>query len=117
MPRKALAPQFDEKMVFTYDPKLGLLKIGGETMDEQRISNLQQEIKFIEQSDWWLIVTNTLPKKAQEIAFVTSTKFDDLKTAKVFLRIVYLIKLLNSQVRAFKPREIKTKLPSSPIQH
>lgn len=116
MPRKTLVPQFDEKMIFTYDPKFGVL-IGGEVMDEKRISNLQQEIKFIEESDWWLIVSNTLPKKAQEVAFVTSTKFDDLKTAKAFLRIVYLIRELNAMVRAWKPREVKTKLLGGPVQY
>lgn len=76
----------DEKSIIRYDKDKGIIFIGGERADDNRLANLKSEAEFLLQSDLWKnILTGTVTHIAHETMFVKSTTFDDMKSGKMML--------------------------------
>ena len=94
--------------VFTYNPKSGQLFLGNYQMTELEIANLQEEIKFLEKTRIWEIWQNTLKKQAIDIGMYNSTTFEDMRTAKAFLKVLAVLQDINTVVKSWKKKEISS---------
>lgn len=68
------------------DGSTSLIYLGGEQLNNQEISNLQAEVRFLRSSKLWPIITSTLKSQAQDVMFNKSQTFDDMVAGKMMLR-------------------------------
>lgn len=101
--------------VFSYNPKMGTMFLGSYQMTENEIKNLQEEIKFLEKSRIWEIWQNTVRKQAIDTAIYNSTTFEDMRTAKAFLKVLGTFADINTVIKSWKPIQKKESLPHQPI--
>ena len=101
--------------IFTYSPKLGQLFLGSYAMTESEIRSIQEEIKFLEKTRIWQVWQNTVKKQAIDTGMYNSTTFDDMRTAKAFLKVLAVLQDINSVIKSWKPKPIVTKIPSQVI--
>ncbi len=100
--------------VFTYAPKLGKMYLGAYEMTQNEIVALQEEIKFLEKTRMWEIWQNTIKKQAIDTAIYNSTTFEDMRTAKAFLKVLGTFQDINTIIKSWKPVK-KQEIPNSPI--
>jgi hypothetical protein len=91
----------DPNQVLRID-KQGRVYLGEHLMSKQEIKSLQEEIKFIEKSQFWNIIMNSLPEQAKRIMFEKSETFDDMKTGKAMLRNLDIIDKLKDLIKSLK---------------
>lgn len=103
--------------IFTYNPKLGKLFLGSYAMTEAEIKNIQEEIAFIENTRLWQIWQNTVKKQAIDIGMYNSTNFEDMRTAKAFLKVLSVLQDINSVIKSWKPTKIERIMPLEPIDN
>lgn len=100
--------------VFSYSPKTGKMFLGEYEMTEAEIINLQEEIKYLEKTRIWEVWQNTVKKQAIDTAIYNSTTFDDMKTAKAFLKVLAVFQDINTVIRSWKKKELIDR-PNEPI--
>jgi predicted RecB family nuclease len=101
--------------VFSYSPKTGQMFLGSYLMTENEIKNIQEEIKFIENTKIWEIWNNTVKKQAIDTAIYNSTTFEDMRTAKAFLKVLGTFQDINAIIKSWKPPVPLKSKPSNPI--
>lgn len=74
----------DYKSVITVS-KEGFLFIGKERIDESRLANLRSEAEFLEKSDIWKLLNETMRYSAYEMMFTKSKSIDDLMSGKMWI--------------------------------
>lgn len=79
-----LLSNVDLHKIVTLD-KTGILRMGGEMIDQARINNLRAEAEFLEQSDIWGLLTETPKELAQRSLFVEGDSLDNLKKGRTIL--------------------------------
>jgi hypothetical protein len=77
----------------------GIFLLGGEQMSLEEIRSIQEEVKFVEKTRLWKIITATLEDDAREKMFIKSTSFDDMWAGKMML---YNIDVQKKIMKAFK---------------
>jgi hypothetical protein len=101
--------------IFTYSPKTGQLFLGAYAMTEAEIRSIQEEIKFLEKTRIWEVWQNTVKKQAIDTGMYNSTTFEDMRTAKAFLKVLAVFQDINTVIKSWKkPKTIK--IPNEPIQ-
>jgi len=83
----------------------GKVYLGGNIMPKEEFKILQAEVKYIEKTKFWEIITNYIPEQAKQIMFEKSTTFDDMKTGKAMLYNLDLIIKLKNIIKAIKLEE------------
>jgi len=100
--------------IFTFNPKTGQMFLGSYLMTEAEIKNLQEEIKFLEKTRLWEVWQNTVKKQAIDTGMYNSTTFEDMRTAKAFLKVLATLQDINTIIKSYKFKETKEK-PITPI--
>lgn len=67
------------------DGKAVRILLGGEQASVLEIKNLKEEVKFFKNSRLFRLLMNTKRQKAQEMMFIKSTSFDDMRSGKMCL--------------------------------
>lgn len=80
----------------------GVIYLGGEQISQQEIAMLKEEVKFIEHSRFWKVITETLRNDAMERGFNKSLSFDDMKTCKLMLYTLDIIESIKDLIKAQK---------------
>lgn len=75
----------DFNSIITFNEKTGVVFIGGERVDEGKLTNLKSESEFILHSDMWKVMSETIRHLAYEMMFIKSTSFEDMKSGKMLL--------------------------------
>lgn len=101
--------------VFSYDSRTGIIKLGGQPIPDKQIESIQSEIKFIQESEWWKIINETMRHKAIEKAIYKSTSFNDMRNGKEMLEVLKLINELNYVISQWRPAK-RGEVPRNPIQ-
>ena len=83
--------------------KEGAIFLGENPMTKEEVSSLQEEIKFLEKTRVWSILTNTLAYKAKEKMFENATTFEDMRFGKAMLFNITFMKTLMKQIKALQP--------------
>lgn len=121
MPYRKRNLRVNSQDVFTYGidrkTKLFTIYLNGEPMSENQTRNLQEEVKFIEKTEWWKICNETLRQKAIEKAIYKSESFNDMRNAKEMLEILKLINEINLVIKNWKIPQKGQPMPNGPIQH
>jgi hypothetical protein len=101
--------------IFTYKPKTGQLFLGNYAMTEAEIKNLKEEIAYLEKTRMWDIWQNTVKKQAIDTGMYNSTTFEDIRTAKAFLKVLATLQDINTVIKSWRPDKMIKMLPSSPV--
>ena len=75
----------DAKGIFSLDKTKSIAKIGGTTLTKQEKLNLQNEVKFFNESRLKGILLDTLYDVARKTMFEKSETFDDMLQGKMML--------------------------------
>ena len=65
--------------------KAGMPVIDGVELTSSEIKVLQEEIKFLENSRIWKVLTTTLSETARQVMFEKAQSFDDMRVGKAIL--------------------------------
>ena len=87
----------------------GYVLLGSDPITIEEVSSLQEEIKFLEKTRIWAILTATVCDKAKQIMFEKAITFDDMKTGKAMLFNVDLMKKMMTQIKSIKIAQPKKK--------
>jgi len=123
MPLKKTKINFDIKAedIFSYKivgaEKLKILFLGDYQMTEAEIKNLQEEIKFLEKTRLWQVWQTTVKKQAIDTGMYNSTNFEDMRTAKAFLKVLAVLQDINTIIKNWKPAKKPESKPIDPIKH
>jgi hypothetical protein len=93
-------PEVDYESVITSD-KNGRVFLNGQLIGERELMSLKEEVKFIEQTVVWRILTNTLYDQAKQIMFEKSTCFEDMRTGKAMLRNIEIQTKIMELIKQF----------------
>lgn len=77
--------------------------LGGKKLTENQLSQLQQEVGIIEQTLWWRMVTNTLPREAELRMFKGMKTLEDSHFGKAILHAVGVMETINEAVKHTLP--------------
>ncbi len=80
----------------------GVIYIGGKKSDDGRLANLKSEAEFLEKSDIWTIIQESLKESAQRQMFVSSESLDDMKKGKSMLYTLSVQKNILDIFKSFK---------------
>lgn len=101
--------------IFTYNPKTGQLFLGSYQMTEAEIKNLKAEIAFLEGTKLWEVWQNTIKKQAIDTGMYNSTTFEDMRTAKAFLKVLATLQDINTIIKSWKAPKVLQSKPSNPV--
>lgn len=87
--------------VFIVNPQ-GNMFLGGNEMTKTEISNLQGEIKFIERSQLWKIMQETLRQKAIEKSVLNSTEWEQVLAGKMMIHSLGIFKSVMVLLKNYK---------------
>ena len=91
--------------VFTYTTQ-GRLLLGGEELNESRISSLKSEVQFLQQTEIWRVWQNTIADLARQRMFEKAVSFDDCWSGKMMLKNLEVMRDINKLILAWKKREV-----------
>jgi len=80
--------------------KEGVVYLGANPMAKEELKSLQEEIKFLEKTHIWGILTATVADEAKRIMFERSETFEDMRTGKAILRSISLFKRICAQLKS-----------------
>lgn len=79
-----------------------IIKLGNEQISNMELASLQEEIKFIEKTRFWKIITETLKNDAMERGFTKSQSFDDMRACKMMLFNLDIIDKIKDNIKKKK---------------
>jgi len=83
----------------------GIVYVGGIKADEGKLANLKAEADFLEKSDIWAIIYESLKELAQRQMFVSSESLDDMKKGKSILYTLSVQKNILETFKSFQPKK------------
>ena len=89
----------DLRMIVTMDKNKGIIFIGGEQVDDGRLSNLKSEAEMLLQTDLWKLLYETPKELASRAMFVSGETLADMQKGK---SILYTLSTQNNIVQTFK---------------
>lgn len=95
----------DSKSLVTLEKTRGLVFIGGERADENRLNNLKNEALFFMESDLWRLIYETPKELAQRAMFVAGESLDDLKKGRSMLYTLASQKKIIETFLSFEPKK------------
>jgi hypothetical protein len=90
--------QIEPKDIFKIT-KEGYVLLGANPITKEEVSALQEEIKFLEKTRIWSIMTNGVCDLAKQIMFEKAQTFEDMRTGKAMLKNVELMKNTMIQIK------------------
>jgi hypothetical protein len=82
--------------------KGGYVLLGVNPITKEEVVSLQEEIKFLEKTRIWSIMTASICDKAKEKMFENALTFEDMTFGKAMLKNVQLMKQIMSQIKGIK---------------
>ncbi len=73
------------KKVVTIDKAKGMVYVGGERIDENRLANLKSEAEFFLASDLWHLIQETPKELAHKAMFIEGDNIDQMKKGRSML--------------------------------
>lgn len=95
----------DMKKVVTIDKQHGIVFIGGERIDENRLANLKSETEFLMQSDIWQLLYETPKELAQRSMFVSGESLADMQKGKSMLYLLSSQKNILDIFKSYTPKK------------
>ncbi len=92
----------DPKLIVTFNKEKGIAFIGGEKALPDKLVNLKSESEFILQSEIWKLMNETIRHMAYEIMFTKSTSFDDVRSGKMLLYHLDVMKKLMDSFKSYQ---------------
>lgn len=77
----------------------GYVLLGKTPMTKEEVGILQSEIKFLEKTRIWAILTAGVADKAKQIMFEKAQSFEDMKTGKAMLYNIEMMKNTMIQIK------------------
>lgn len=81
--------------------------LGGKKLTANQLSQLQQEVGMIEQTLWWKMVTNTLPREAELRMFKGMKTLEDSHFGKAILHAVGVMETINDSIKHALAEDVK----------
>ena len=100
----------DLRKIVTLDKQRGIIFIGGEKVEDGRLSNLKAEAEFLMNSDIWTLLSETPKELASRSMFVNGETLADLQKGK---SILYMLSTQRNIIETFKAY-IAKKPPEGP---
>lgn len=89
----------DMKKIVTIDKTKGIVYVGGDRIDDNRLANLKAEAEFFEASDLWHLIQETPKELAHKAMFVAGDSLDDMKKGRSML---YTLSSQKNMIDLFK---------------
>lgn len=90
--------------VITQD-KAGQLYLGGKVASPREVEVLQKEVDFLERSQIWKLLTNSLIDQAHMTMFNNSQSFEDMRSGKMMLYNIGVQKAILQKIKKAVPRK------------
>lgn len=90
--------------VITQD-KAGRIYLGGRVASDREIEVLQREVSFLEESQIWKLLTNSLVDQAHTIMFNNSESFEDMRSGKMMLYNIGVQKAIIQKIKKAVPHK------------
>ncbi len=94
-----LLADVDLHKIVTLDKQKGIVFVGGERIDENRLTNLSAEAQFFASSDLWALMYETPKELAHKSMFVSG---DNLESMQKGRSILYTLSTQNNILELFK---------------
>ena len=88
----------NEKDIFKVT-KEGYVLLGNQGMTKEEVSALQEEIKFLEKTRIWAIMTTGVKDVAKQIMFEKAQTFEDMRVGKAMLYNLELMRNTMIQIK------------------
>lgn len=85
----------------------GYIFLGVYPITKEEVISLQEEIKFLEKTRIWSILTSSIVDKAKEKMFENAETFEDMTFGKAMMKNVELMRKIMSQIRSITIQEKK----------
>lgn len=89
----------DSNDIYTVS-ETGGVYLGETPVTKDELKSIQSEIKFLEKTRIWAILTNTMVEKAKEIMFEKSETFEDMRTGKAMLLNIRQMKKIMAELKS-----------------
>jgi hypothetical protein len=93
--------QIDPKQIIRAT-KTGQIYLAGQLASKEEIKSLQEEIKFLEKTRFWEIVTNYIAEQAKLVMFEKAESFDDMRVGKAMLLNLSFIESIKNMIKKTK---------------
>jgi hypothetical protein len=103
----------DLKSVVTLNKQIGAIFIGGERVEDSRLTNLKAEAKFITNSEIWHLLSETPKSLAERSMFVNGESLDDMKKGRSILYTLASQKNILDTFLSYKPKPLAQNKTSS----
>lgn len=81
----SLLSPVDLHKIITMDKRNGLIYIGGEKVEDNRLHNLKSEAEFFLESELWQLIQETPKELAQKVMFVAGKSLADMAKGRSIL--------------------------------
>lgn len=85
--------------IVTLDKQRGIVYVGGERIDDNRLANLKAEAEFFANSDLWSLIYETPKELAQKSMFVSGDSIESMQKGR---SILYTLSTQNNIIEVFK---------------
>ena len=94
----------DPKDIFTVT-KDGYVLLGKEPITADEVASLQEEIKFLEKTRIWAIMSAGVGERARQIMFEKSKTFEDMRVGKAMLYCMEMLRNTMVQIKSIKTKK------------
>ena len=88
--------------IFTWNTTQKVAYLGGEPLNDNEKKGLQEEVKYLENTRLWKVMTDTLAELARQTMFEKSQIFEDMRTGKSILLAIDIQKKIMANIREAK---------------
>lgn len=103
----------DLTSVVTLNKQIGAIFIGGERVEDGRLTNLKAEAEFIVNSEIWHLLSETPKSLAERAMFINGEGLDDLKKGRSILYTLASQKNILDTFISYKPKSLAQNKGSS----
>lgn len=96
----------DLKSVVTLNKQIGAIFIGGQRVEDGRLTNLKSEAEFITNSEIWQLLSETPKSLAERAMFINGEGLDDLKKGRSILYTIATQKNILDTFISYKPKPL-----------
>lgn len=96
----------DLTSVVTFNKQIGAIFIGGQRVEDGRLTNLKAEADFITNSEIWQLLSETPKSLAERAMFINGEGLDDLKKGRSILYTIATQKNILDTFISYKPKPL-----------
>jgi len=95
----------DPQKIVRIDKPRGIVYIGGNRVDNNRLANLKAEAEFFLASDLWSLLYETPKALAEQAMFVSGESLDDMKKGRSMLYTLSTQKNIIDTFKSYTPKK------------